>query len=139
MSDTHVRTYSKANDATVGELAARLSEQVSRLVRDEVALAQAEMAQKAKRLGIGAGMFGASGVLALFGAGAGVAAAILALSLVVSGWLAALIVALALFVLAGMIALAGRRGVKRASPPVPTEAVRSTKDDVAAVRQAVRR
>jgi hypothetical protein len=78
-------------------------------------------------------------VLALFGAGAGVAAAILALSLVVSGWLAALIVALALFVLAGMIALAGRRGVKRASPPVPTEAVRSTKDDVAAVRQAVRR
>jgi hypothetical protein len=139
MSDTHVRTYSKANDASVGELAARLSEQVSRLVRDEVALAQAEMAQKAKRLGIGAGMFGASGVLALFGAGAGVAAAILALSLVVSGWLAALIVALALFVLAGMIALAGRRGVKRASPPVPTEAVRSTKDDVAAVRQAVRR
>jgi uncharacterized membrane protein YqjE len=138
-TDSHLRTYSRTDDASVGELAARLSEQVSRLVRDEVALAQAEMTQKAKRLGIGAGMFGVSGVLALFGLGAGVAAAILALALVVPGWLAAVLVAAALFVTAGIVALLGRRGVQRGAPPVPTEAVRSTKEDVAAVREAVRR
>jgi hypothetical protein len=137
-SDTQVRTYTNSNDASVGELAARMSEQISRLVRDEIALAQAEAKEKAKRLGMGAGMLGAGGMLALFGAACGVAAAILALAMVVSGWLAALIVAAALFAVAGLFALLGARGIRRGSPPVPTEAMRSAKEDVAVVRQAVK-
>jgi hypothetical protein len=137
-SDAHLRTYSKTDEASVGQLAARLSEQISRLVHDELALAEAEVKQKAKRLGLGAGMFGVSGVLALFGGGCAVATVVLALATAMSGWLAALIVTGALFAGAGMFALAGRQGVRRGAPPVPTEAVRSTKEDVAAVREAVR-
>jgi uncharacterized membrane protein YqjE len=137
-SEAPLRTYSKPDEASVGELAARLSEQVSRLVHDEFALAAAEAKEKAKRLGIGAGMFGVSGALAMFGAACGVATIVLALAMEMSAWLAALIVSVALFLGAGVFALAGRRGVRRGSPPVPTEALRSTKEDVAAVREAVR-
>jgi hypothetical protein len=128
-----------AGDASLGELTARMSEQVSRLVRDELALAQLEATQKTKRLGLGIGMFGGSGLLAFFGAGVGIAAAVLGLATVLAPWLAAVIVAGALFVLAGIVALAGKKSVAAASPPVPTEAIDSTKADVAAIRQAVKR
>lgn len=138
-SDAHLRTYTNSADASIGELAARMSEQVSRLVRDEIALAEAEAKQKAKRLGLGAGMFGASAALAFFGAGCAIAAIVLGLATAMSGWLAALIAALALFAAAGIAALVGGRDVKRGVPPVPTEAVRSAKEDVATVREAVKR
>jgi uncharacterized membrane protein YqjE len=138
--DNRVHTHTADMDeASVGQLAARLSEQVSHLVRDELALAQLEAKQKAKRLGLGVGMFGASGMLGLFGALCAVAAAVLGLANVVSPWLAALLVAVALFVVAGVLALAGRTGVKKATPPLPTAAVESTKQDVATVREAVKR
>jgi len=126
-------------DASVGALAARLSEQISHLVRDELALAELEMKQKAKRLGLGVGMFGASGMLALFGGLCAVAAAVLGVANVLSAWLSALVVGAGLFLLAGMLALAGRIGVKKATPPLPTDAVRSSKKDVALVREAVKR
>lgn len=128
-----------AGDASLGQLTSRMSEQVSRLVRDELALAQLEATQKTKRLGIGLGMFGGSGLLAFFGTGVAVAAAVLGLATAVAPWLAALIVAAALFVIAGVVALTGKKAVAAASPPVPTEAIDSTKADVAAVRQAVKR
>lgn len=137
---TQVQTHTAdIDDASFGQLAARVSEQVSRLVRDELALAQLEAKQKAKKLGIGIGMFGASGMMALFGAMCVTAAAVLGLANVVAPWLAAVIVAVALFVVAGVLALTGRAGVKRGTPPVPTEAVESAKTDVATVREAVRR
>jgi hypothetical protein len=125
------------DEASLGELTARMSEQVSRLMRNELALAQLEAKQKAKRLGVGFGMFGAGGMLAFFGAGAAIAAAVLALATVVSPWLAALIVAGALFVLAGITALIGKKSVAAGSPPVPREAIESSKADVAALRRAV--
>jgi VIT1/CCC1 family predicted Fe2+/Mn2+ transporter len=126
-----------SEEPSLGELTSRLSEQVSRLVRDELALAQMEAKEKAKRLGVGFGMFGAGGVLAFFGGGVAVAAAVLGLTYVVAPWLAAVIVGAALFVLAAIASLLGRRSVKRGTPPVPTRAVASTKADVAAVREAV--
>jgi hypothetical protein len=134
-----VHTHAHLDNASLGELTARMSEQVSRLVRDELALAQLEAKQKAKRLGIGAGMFGASGLFAVLGLGVAVAAAVLGLALVVDAWLAAVIVAAALFVLAGMVALIGKMSVSKGTPPVPTQAIESSKADVAAVRQAVHR
>jgi uncharacterized membrane protein YqjE len=127
------------SEASIGDLAARLSEQVSRLVRDELALAQVEAKQKAKKLGLGVGMFGASAVLALLGAGAGVACAILAVHVVLNGWQSALVVAGALFIGAGMVAMVGRLGIAGGTPPIPTGALESTKADVAAVREAVKR
>jgi len=69
------------DDASVAELLTRLSEQSTRLVRDELELAKVEITSKVRHAGVGAGMFGAAGVLAWFGLGALIATAILALSL----------------------------------------------------------
>jgi hypothetical protein len=90
-------------------------------------------------MGLGIGMFGASGMLALLGAGAGVAAAILGIAVVLPAWLAAVIVAAGLFLIAGIFGLTGVAGVKHGSPPIPADAIQSAKADVAAVRQAVKR
>lgn len=139
-SDMSVHTHTAhLDEASFGDLAARLSEQVSRLVHNEMALAQLEAKQKAKRLGVGAGLFGAGGFVAALGFGCAVAAAVLGLATAVSGWLAALLVALALFLAAGLLAITGGLGIRRGTPPVPQEAVESTKADVAAVREAVHR
>jgi uncharacterized membrane protein YqjE len=139
-SQSPVQTHTAALDETsVGELTARLSEQVSHLVRDEMALAQIEAKEKAKRLGLGLGLFGGSGFVALLGVLCGISAAVLGLATVVDAWLAALLVALALFAAAGALAVVGRSDLRRGTPPVPMEAVASTKADVSAVREAVKR
>jgi len=126
-------------DASTGELISRLTEQISTLVRDEARLAQAEVTQKAKRLGIGAGLFGGAGLVAFFGLGVLIAAAVLALAEALPGWLAALIVAVALFAVAGVLALLGKKDVQQGTPPVPTQAIASTKADIATVKKAASR
>ena len=117
-------------DASMGELVAKVSEQTSRLLRDELRLAQLEMTEKGKKVGFGAGLFGGAGLFAVFGLGCLVATAILALAGPLTGWLAALLVGLALFVVAGGAALMGKREVKQATPPLPAEAVEGVKQDV---------
>jgi hypothetical protein len=126
-------------DDSVGALASQLSAQVSRLVHDELALARAEVTQRGKRLGAGAGLFGATGVLAVFGLAVLVAAAVLGLATTMAAWLAALIVGGALIVVGGLLAVPGKRSVSRGAPPVPTEAIDSVREDVATVREAVSR
>jgi uncharacterized membrane protein YqjE len=121
-------------DASVGELVSRLSEQTSQLIRDELRLAQLEMSAKGKKAGLGAGLFGGAGLFAFFGLASLVAAAILALAGPLSGWLAAIIVAAALFVIAGVVALVGKREVSQATPPVPEQAVAGIKQDVQALK-----
>ena len=121
---------SSSEDASVAELVQRLSEQASRLARQEVELAKAEMTVKGKRLGIGAGAFGGAGLVALFGLGALTAAVILALDTAMAGWLAALIVAVVYLAVAGALALMGKSKVESATPPVPERAVASVKQDV---------
>src|SRR3954463_4069348 len=91
----------QSSEASVAELVRQLSEQTSRLARQEVELAKAELAVKGKRAGIGAGMFGGAGLLGLYAVGALTAAAILALATAVASWLAALIVAAVLAAIAG--------------------------------------
>lgn len=125
-------------DARIGELVGRLSDDTVRLVRDEIRLATAEMSQKAKAAGIGAGLFGGAGVFVIYGVGALVAAAIIALSLAVAPWAAALIIAGALLAIAGIAALLGKREFGRAGPPLPTEAVQSTKEDVGEFKRGLR-
>ena len=128
-----------SSDASVGQLASQLSEQLSRLVRDEMALAQVEAKQRVKHFGVGFGMFGAGGVFLFYGAGAAIAGAILGLANVVSGWLAAIIVAAALILLAGIVALVGKKSIDRGNPPIPTETISRVREDVAAVKGALRR
>ena len=127
-------TGSAVGGDSTGELVSRLSSEVSQLVRDEFRLAQLEMSGKAKQAGLGAGMFGAAGLLALYGVGVLLATVILALALAMDAWLAALIVAVVLFVAAGVAALLGKKRVQEAAPPVPTMAVENVKRDVDAVR-----
>jgi uncharacterized membrane protein YqjE len=126
-------------DASTGELVSRLSTQLSELVRGELALARAELAEKGKRAGLGAGLGGAAGVVALYGGGALVAAAVAALALVVPVWLAALIVGVVLLVLAGVLGLLGRNQLRRATPPVPEEAIAGVKRDVETVTERTQR
>ena len=127
------------DDASTGQLIGQLTEQISQLVRDEARLAQAEVSQKAKRLGTGAGLFGGAGLFAFFGLAVLIAAAVLALALVLPGWLAALIVAVVLFAVAGVLALVGKKDVEKGTPPVPSEAIASTKADIATVKESARR
>ncbi len=122
-----------------GELVKRLSEQIPQLVRDELRLAQAELQQKGKRAGIGAGLAGAAGLISLFGLGALVIAVIAAMALVLPVWAAALIVGGVLLLVAGGLALAGIGQVKRATPPMPEQAMASTQRDVETVKESVKR
>jgi uncharacterized membrane protein YqjE len=126
-------------DASTGQLVGQLTEQISRLVRDEARLAQAEVTQKAKRLGVGAGLFGGAGLFAFLGTAALVATAILLLDLALPAWAAALIVTVVLFLVAGVLALIGTKDVQKASPLVPTQAIASSKADIETVKESVRR
>ncbi|WP_409331273.1 phage holin family protein [Trujillonella humicola] len=126
-------------DASTGELISRLTEQISTLVRDEARLAQAEVTQKAKRLGIGAGLFGGAGLVAFFGVAVLISAAVLGLAEALPAWLAALIVAVVLLAVAGVLALLGKKDVQQGTPPVPTQAIASTKADIATVKKAASR
>lgn len=126
-------------NVSTGELIGQLSEQVTALVRAEVRLAQAEVTQKAKRFGIGAGLFGGAGLVGVLGLGALVTAAILGLANVLPGWLAAVIVAVVLFAVTGLLALLGKKDVQQAAPPLPTRTIASVQADVDAVKRAVAR
>jgi Flp pilus assembly protein TadB len=132
------RTPRAVGDESTAELVQKATEQVSRLIRDELALAKAELTEKGKHAGIGVGFFGGGGVLALYGLGALIAAIILLLALVMPAWVAAVIVAVVLFVIAGILALVGKKQVSQAVPPMPEAARRSVRADVDAVKDAVK-
>jgi uncharacterized membrane protein YqjE len=125
-------------EPSVGELVQRATEQVSRLVRDELALARAELTEKGKHAGIGVGLFGGGGALALYGFGTLIAAVVLLLGEVMPYWVAALIVAVVLLLIAGVLALLGRKQVRQAVPPMPESAAESVRADVRTVTAAVR-
>jgi hypothetical protein len=127
-------TSANGGGDSTGELVSRLSQDLSQLVRDELRLAQLEVSGKAKKAGIGAGILGAAGILALYGVGVLIATAILAIALALDAWLAALIVGVVLLAAAGVAALVGKKRVAEAAPPVPERAVESVKRDVDAVK-----
>lgn len=130
MEGTQQTGGAQFSQASVGELVKQLSEQTSRLARQEVELAKAELAEKGKRAGMGAGMFGAAGFFGLYGFGALIAAAVLGLATAVAAWLSALIVAAVLALVAGGLALQGKTKVQQATPPMPEQATDSVKEDV---------
>jgi hypothetical protein len=125
-------------DQSTAELVKRLSEQSSRLIRDEIKLGMMEMQQKGKHAGVGAGLLGAAGIVALYGGGALVATCIGLLMLAMDVWAAALIVAGALFAIAALMALIGKSKVSRAVPPAPEQAMSGLKADVETVKEGIR-
>jgi MFS family permease len=139
MSQTEHRPAGSAGERSTAELVQQLTELVPRLVREELALAKAELQEKGKHAGIGAGLFGGGGLVALNGAGALVAAAILGLAEALPGWAAALIVGVVLLAIAGVLALVAKNQVARAVPPVPEEAMANVQRDVQTVKERARR
>lgn len=124
----------QGQDPTWGALVHQLSQQVPDLVRSEIRLAQAEVAEKGKRAGVGLGMFSVAGLLGFLGLATLVATAVLALALVVDAWLAALLVALGLLAVAVVAAVAGRSKVAQAGPPKPERALEGIKEDIETVK-----
>ena len=121
---------STTRDRPTSELMRELTDQTTALVRKEIELAKVELAEKGKKAGVGAGMFGAAALLGVGAFAALTACAILALATLLEGWLAALIVAVVYAAIAGVLALRGKKQVKEATPPVPERAVDSTKEDL---------
>jgi Putative Actinobacterial Holin-X, holin superfamily III len=133
-SNSNAGADPETDEASISELMQRLSDQTSSLARKEIELAKAEVTQKGKRLGIGAGAFGAAGIIGLFAFGALTAGLILLLGTAVDDWLAAVIVGAVYTVAAGGLALTGKQQVEAGSPPVPERAIESTKQDVEAAK-----
>jgi uncharacterized membrane protein YqjE len=121
-------------EPSTGELISRLTQQSSELIRSELQLAKTEMTEKAKHAGVGVGMFGGAGIVALYGLGTLIAAIVLALALLLPAWLSALIVAVVLFAIAGVVALMGKKQVAQATPAKPERTVENVQRDVETVK-----
>jgi Putative Actinobacterial Holin-X, holin superfamily III len=130
--------FSRSEEKPLGELVQDLSRQTSTLIRQEMRLAQAELAEKGKHAGKGAGMFGGAGLVALYGVGALIAAAILGLATVLEPWIAAAAIGVALLVIAGILALTGKKELEEAGPPKPEQALDSVQQDIATVKARAR-
>jgi uncharacterized membrane protein YqjE len=135
---TQVRTE-ELSERSVGDLVQELSQQTATLVRKEMRLAQVELQEKGKRAGIGAGMFGGAGLVALYGVGAVVAAVIMLVATAIEPWISALLVGVVLLAAGGLLALLGRRQVEQATPPKPERAIESVQHDVEHVKERARR
>jgi Flp pilus assembly protein TadB len=122
----------------IGELLKQLSEQTTRLVHQELELAKAELTQKGKQAGAGAGLFGGAGALGLAALGALTACFILALDAVMPAWLAALIVAVVYGIIAFVLVKQGQARMKRATPPVPEQTIETVKEDVEWAKTQIR-
>jgi uncharacterized membrane protein YqjE len=116
-------------EQSIGDLLKRLSQETSTLVRQEMALARAELTEQGKRAGTGAGMLGGAGVAGLLTLGALTATVIGVLDTGMAFWLAALIVTVIWAAVAGVLALQGRNKIKEATPPAP-QTVETVKEDV---------
>ena len=126
------------DDRPLGELVQDLSRQTSTLIRQEMRLAQAELTEKGRHAGKGAGMFGGAGLVALYGVGALIAAAIVGLATVIDAWIAAAAIGVLLLVIAGILALTGKKELDVASPPKPEQALESVHQDVETVKARAR-
>jgi uncharacterized membrane protein YqjE len=117
-------------ERSLGELLKQLSEETTRLVHQELELAKAELTQKGKQAGMGAGMFGGAGAIGLAALGALTACFILALNALMPAWLAALIVAVVYGIIAFVLVKQGQAKMKAATPPVPEQTIETVKEDV---------
>ena len=125
----------RAARPTVPDLVKQLTEQTKTLARQEIELAKAELTEKGKKAGIGAGMFGGAGLLGFFAFAVLTACFVLALATAIAPWLAALIVAALYGAIAGVLALSGKKQIQEATPPVPEQTVDTVKEDVQWTKQ----
>ena len=125
-----IREQDELRERPTGDLLKELSDQSTTLVKQEIELAKAELEEKGKKAGLGAGMFGGAGLFGVFALAALTTCIIAVLESPLSLWLAALVVAVVYAAVAGALALQGRSKVKEAGPPVPEQTTESVKEDV---------
>ena len=123
-------TQKDLRERPIRELFKQLAQEMSTLIRQEIDLAKAELGEKGRKAGIGAGILGAAGILGLLAAGALTAFLILALDTFMPAWSAALIVAVVYAAIAGVLYLQGRKKLDEAGRPVPGQTVETVKEDV---------
>ncbi|MEY2443157.1 MAG: hypothetical protein QOJ46_2583 [bacterium] len=131
----HDDNGSALRDQPVSDLVKQLTEQTKTLVHQEIELAKAELTEKGKKAGLGAGLFGAAGLLAFFAFAMLTACFVLALDTAMASWLAALVVAALYGAIAGGLALSGKKQVTEAGSPVPEQTVDTVKEDVQWAKQ----
>src|SRR5690349_2852772 len=129
---THQKPIS---EASIPQLLGQLQAQTTRLVRDEIRLAQREFQESARHAGIGAGLMSAAGLLAVLGLMTAIGAAVAAIALVLPVWAAAIIIAAVLFVGAGIAALISRKQVRQVPPPA-AESADSVRHDFDEIKEA---
>ena len=127
---TRTETPQDLRDRPIGELMKQLAQETSTLVRQEIDLAKAELGEKGRKAGIGAGVLGAAGIVGLLAAGALTAFLILVLDTFLPAWLAALIVGVVYAAIAGVLYLQGRKKLEEAGRPIPEQTVETVKEDV---------
>ncbi len=135
VSNSDVRTQEELRHESTGDLVRQLADETRTLVKQELELAKAEMSVKAKEAGLGAGMFGGAGYfghLAMLGF---MLTVIFALATAMQAWLAALIVTVVFAAIAGALALAGKKKIEQAGPPVPEQAVEAAKQTIQNVKE----
>ncbi len=117
-------------ERSLPDLLKRLSEETTRLVHQELDLAKAELSEKGRQVGAGAGLFGGAGATGLLALAALTTCFILALATAMPAWLAALIVAVIYGAIAAVLAARGRVKVRQATPIVPEQTMETVKEDV---------
>jgi uncharacterized membrane protein YqjE len=132
-TETEMQSSSSTNKS-MAELTEDLTHQMTELVHHEIELAKIELTEKGKRAGLGGGLLGGAGIMGLAAFGCVTVCIIAALHHAIPIWLASLIVAVVYGLVGGTLAMAGRNELRRATPPVPSEAVDSTKEDVAWIK-----
>lgn len=128
----------QGQERSIGELFGAVSQDLSLLMRQEVALAKAEMSEKAAVAGKNAGKVVGGGLLAYVGALALTAALIAGLAAIgVAVWLSALIVGIVYAAVGGILLKSGLDALKR-SPPTPARTVQTLRDDVNWAKEQLR-
>ncbi|MGW6422260.1 phage holin family protein [Nocardia sp. NPDC055053] len=135
MAEIQTGPPSTQHTRSVTELVDDASQQITRLVRDEMQLARIEMHDRTKGLALGVGIAGAGGLLAFYGGIAFMAAAIFALAIPLPDWAAALIVGAVLLLVGGALGLVGKRKATDAAPLVPRDTAHSVKDDLQTIKE----
>jgi uncharacterized membrane protein YqjE len=120
---------------STGQLVKQASEQLTELVRSELRLARAELAEKGKEAGVAGGLFGGAGIVAIVAVQAAAATSIIALTLVLPAWASGLVVTALLLLLAGGLAAVGKRHASKAQPPIPRQALEGAQADLKEIKE----
>ncbi|HEY7054860.1 MAG TPA: phage holin family protein [Mycobacterium sp.] len=137
MRSNQPAAFADTEATSTADLVNRAAAQISTLVRDEFALAKAELAAKGKGIGISGGLLGAAMMLGAFGLGLLVTLTVVALDLVWPLWLAVLVVMIVVFATASIMAALGKRRLSAATPAVPTEAIAGLSTDIDTITRAI--